>query len=121
MISEDELRQLESTLLPALERHHLRLLAHGLRTLQDAAGRRGGPLPDPSALERWAANQPQLAADPGFRSSFLHQLTGLASQLSAIAAERAHEPLDLQLDELIAWAERSAEERISPQGPRMPG
>ncbi|MFM7267539.1 MAG: hypothetical protein ACKOZT_02980 [Cyanobium sp.] len=121
MISADELRQLESTLLPALERHHLRLLAHGLRTLQAGAGRRGGPLPDAATMERWAADQPQLAADPGFRLSFLHQLKGLAAQLSAIAAERGRAPLDLQLDDLIAWAERSAQARISPQQPRTPG
>ena len=31
MLSEHDLQELESTLLPALERHHLRLLAHGLR------------------------------------------------------------------------------------------
>ena len=37
MIEADELAELESTLLPALERHHLRLLAHGLRTFQTVA------------------------------------------------------------------------------------
>jgi len=121
VISADELQALESTVLPALERHHLRILAHGLRTLQAAAGRRSGPLPDEAALQRWAEDQAQLQADPGFRSSFLGQLAGLSGQLSAIAAERGCEPLDLQLDDLIAWAVHSAEARISSPQPRMPG
>jgi hypothetical protein len=34
VIEASELAELEATLLPALERHHLRLLAHGLRTFQ---------------------------------------------------------------------------------------
>ena len=37
MLSEHDLQELESSLLPALERHHLRLLAHSLRCLQQAA------------------------------------------------------------------------------------
>ena len=41
MLSEQDLGELESTLLPALERHHLRLLAHSLRCLQQAAEGRG--------------------------------------------------------------------------------
>jgi hypothetical protein len=52
-LTTEEVRQLDSTLLPALERHHLRLLAHGLRSLQAAAGRRQGPCPDPDSLRRW--------------------------------------------------------------------
>jgi hypothetical protein len=42
VLDPQELNLLDSTLLPSLERHHLRLLAHGLRTLQAAAGRRQG-------------------------------------------------------------------------------
>ena len=108
MIEACELAQLEATLLPALERHHLRLLAHGLRTFQAVAGRRHGPLPASDSLAVWATSQPQLAGDPGFAATFLDQLSGLGEQLESIAVGRGREPLALELDDLINWAEHQA-------------
>lgn len=112
MIEASELAELESTLLPALERHHLRLLAHGLRTFQAVAGRRLGPLPTSDALAAWASGQPQLAGDPGFAATFLQQLAGLGDQLELIAARRGCDPLGLELADLITWAEHQAQERL---------
>ena len=112
MIEASELAELEATLLPALERHHLRLLAHGLRTFQAVAGRRQGPLPAGDALAVWATSQPQLAGDPGFAATFLDQLAGLGDQLESIAVRRGSEPLSLELADLIGWAEHQAQERL---------
>jgi len=114
VISPEELQELESSLLPSLERHHLRLLAHGLRTLQCVAGRRGGPLPDPAALQAWALRQPAIAGDPEFAEPFLAQMRTLGTQLTTIAAARGRSaPLDLEMADLIAWARISADARIS--------
>ncbi len=115
MISESELRELESTLLPALERHHLRLLAHGLRTLQavaqaPGAGLTDSGLPDRAALDRWAGGQPALAGDPAFRDAFIDQLLGVGVQLERIAAGRG--PLDLDLADLMLWARSEADRRV---------
>ena len=112
MIEASELAELEATLLPALERHHLRLLAHGLRTFQSVAGRRQGPLPAIDALAVWATSQPQLAGDPGFAATFLDQLAGLGEQLESIAVRWDREPLALELADLIRWAEQQAQERL---------
>jgi len=112
VIEASELAELESTLLPALERHHLRLLAHGLRTFQAVAGRRQGPLPAGDALAIWATSQPQLAGDPGFAATFLDQLAGLGEQLESIAGRRGRQPLSLELADLISWAEHQAQERL---------
>jgi hypothetical protein len=98
VIEASELAELEATLLPALERHHLRLLAHGLRTFQSVAGRRQGPLPAIDALAVWATSQPQLA--------------GLGEQLESIAVRWGREPLALELADLIRWAEQQAQERL---------
>ena len=117
MISLEELQELESTLLPALERHHLRLLAHGLRTLQEIAGRREGPLPEAEALAAWAKVQPAIAADPGFQDDFVAQMERLGAQLQAMAAEGDRTPLALEIGDLITWARRSADQRLSPQAP----
>jgi hypothetical protein len=114
MLTPGELADLESTLLPALERHHLRLLAHGLRTLQAIAGQRSGPMPDRQAIDRWAAKQPVVAADPGFAAAFVNQLISASRQLTEIAAAagRGHDPLALDLENLVVWARRQAETRI---------
>jgi hypothetical protein len=112
VIEASELAELEATLLPALERHHLRLLAHGLRTFQAVAGHRQGPLPACDALAVWATSQPQLAGDPGFAATFLDQLAGLGEQLQSIAVRRGKEPLALELADLIRWAEHQAQERL---------
>lgn len=122
MISEAELRDLEATLLPALERHHLRLLAHGLRTLQAVGAGPGGGLPPRQALEAWAAAQPAIAGDASFRSAFVDQLLAAGVQLETIAAGRADRPgpLDLDLADLVAWARCEADRRLSPPGPASP-
>lgn len=123
MIGDDELRALESTLLPALERHHLRLLGHALRTLQTVAGD-SEALPSRPALEAWAAAQPAIAEDPGFRTAFVEQLLNAGVQLEQIAAWRHGSPaptgpgpLALALDDLVAWARAQADARLSPPGP----
>jgi hypothetical protein len=113
-----ELGELESSLLPALERHHLRLLAHALRTLQAISGSRSGSSPDRASITTWAEKQPIIAADPGFRSAFIDQLLAAAAQLESIAAESGGESggeaLALELPSLVAWARRQADQRLSP-------
>jgi hypothetical protein len=120
VISPEELQEIEGTLLPTLERHHLRLLAHGLRSLQAAAGRRHGPLPDADALAAWAGAQAPIAADPGFAAAFLEQLDQLGAQLTDLAAAQAVEPLALEIADLIGWARNRADARLSPLQPPGP-
>jgi hypothetical protein len=120
-LSPAELSELEATLLPALERHHLRLLAHSLRTLQQIAGRQGGPIPAATVLEAWIAAQPAAAAEPQFQQAFLDQLLSAADQLQAIAAPLERSPLALTLSDLIAWTDVQARARLSrPQSPASP-
>lgn len=111
-LSAEELISLESTLLPALERHHLRLLAHGLRTLQAIAGRRSGQPPGPGAIAAWGCRHPQLADDPDFQQVLAEQLATIAAQLVAIAASRDCDPLALSLDDLGQWAVQQADQRL---------
>ena len=113
MLTPEELAILESTLLPALERHHLRLLAHGLRTLQEIAGRRDGDPPDAAAIRAWAMEQPQVASDPSFAAAFCEQLGNTSRQIEAIARGAARPPLALDLDELVSWARNQADARLS--------
>lgn len=111
-LSRVELQQLESTWLPALERHHLRLLAHGLRTLQQIAGRRSGPPPSPATITAWLESHTLLRADPQFQRAFAAQLTSTAHHLGGLGVELGRETLSLELDDLRHWAEREAQQRV---------
>ncbi|MEI6830904.1 MAG: hypothetical protein WCK64_13800 [Synechococcaceae cyanobacterium ELA445] len=104
-----DLQLIESPPLPALERHHLRLLAHCLRCLQQIAGGRSGPVPPITAIEAWMADQPQIQGDPGFGPVLLVQLQNGAAQLESLAAELGCDPLALDLPQLITRAQAQAE------------
>lgn len=111
-LSTAELAELEATLLPALERHHLRLLAHGLRTLQAIAGREQGPPPDLEQIEAWALRQPAIASDTPFVRTFASQLHATGNQLSAIAIDTGSTALALELADLSRWAQAQADARM---------
>ena len=104
-LSAAELAELEATLLPALERHHLRLLAHSLRSLQAiAAHHPAGALPDHDAMRAWASQQPALADAPCFQAVLVEQLEAAGRQLQQLATSLGRPPLALELDDLIAAA-----------------
>uniref|UniRef100_UPI0040489E16 hypothetical protein n=2 Tax=Cyanobium sp. TaxID=2164130 RepID=UPI0040489E16 len=125
-LSEGEMAELEATLLPALERHHLRLLAHGLRTLQAmpgdprGAGSQQETVPDHATLMAWALQQEALAGDLDFASAFADQLLATAHQLEAIAQPLGRRPLALDLTDLITWATASADNRLAIIPPTTP-
>ncbi|MCT0226761.1 hypothetical protein KQ300_00900 [Synechococcus sp. CS-1331] len=101
-----------------MERHHLRLLAHGLRTLQAIAAADGtqhgsDELPDRSAIRSWAADQPPIAQDRAFIEVLSSQLESAGRQLEQLAAELGRPPLSLELRDLIAWARNQANQRIA--------
>ena len=104
-LSAAELAELEATLLPALERHHLRLLAHSLRSLQAiAAHQPAGALPGHDAMCAWASQQPALADAPCFQAVLVEQLEAAGRQLQQLATTLNRAPLALELGDLIAAA-----------------
>lgn len=104
-LSTAELAELEATLLPALERHHLRLLAHSLRSLQAIAAQQpAGALPGHDAMRAWASQQPALADSPRFQEVLVEQLEAAGGQLQQLAATLGRAPLALELGDLIAAA-----------------
>lgn len=119
MFTPEEMELLESSLLPALERHHLRLLAHGLRTLQGIAASSTNPqrLPDRAQMEAWVAAQASVVEDPAFREVFLEQLARLLIPLEEIASRAGQPLLSLELPQLVTWAKEQADARLSPPGP----
>lgn len=70
-LSRADAERIEATLLPNLDRHHLRLLAHCLRSFQAIADpRQSGPLPDRRTLEQWLLQQPQFLDEPSSATYF---------------------------------------------------
>lgn len=115
-LSTEELAVIESTLLPASNRHHLRILAHGLRSLQDAAGRQNGHLPSVGDLEQWVAAQPGMGAEPEFVQVFKTQLQTLGQQLELISSTYGCAPLDLTLQQLVDWSINQAKQSLIDAG-----
>jgi len=113
-LSRAELADLEATLLPALERHNLRLLAHGLRTLQAIAAGQHAGLPDRESIRRWAAQQHPIAGDAAFIEALSGQLAAAGQQLQQIATAQGVPPLELSLQDLATWASRQADHRLGP-------
>lgn len=117
MLTPEDQALLEATLLPALERHYLSLLAHGLRTFQAIAASTAEPnrLPDRVQIEAWAARQTAMADDPSFREAFLDQLCRLQDPLATIAAQGGggRLPLDLSMRDLVAWVSEQADARLN--------
>jgi len=116
-LSTAEVDRLDATLLPALERHHLRLLAHALRTLQQVQQvqqqTHSPHLPEPAAIAQWLLQQPGLIQDPDFCGRLALQLHGVGRQLEALATQHGVTPLELELEALISWARDQADRRLA--------
>ena len=115
-LSRSDAEQIEATLLPNLDRHHLRLLAHCLRSFQVIAKpRTSGPLPNQSSLEKWLLQQPQLTDEPQFRDLLLGQFLSAALQLEGLARAKGLSPLELSIGELITASTTASKARIEDQ------
>ena len=104
-LTREMVETIEATLLPTLERHHLRLLAHCLASFQQmVAPRTHGPLPSLEERQAWCASNPLLQDDPGFAPVLLQQFAAAAHQLEDLARQLGVTPLELSLDQLITHA-----------------
>ena len=105
-IETDTIARIDATLLPQLDRHHLRLLAHCLSSFREMSSNVDGALPNAALRRQWCEQQPVVANDPQFLRVLLDQLNNAAHQLENVAEQCHKVPLDLNLDDLIAAAER---------------
>ena len=108
MINADAIARIDSTLLPQLDRHHLRLLFHCLDSFLDMGPNSGKRLPDSTLRREWCERQPGVAGDPSFVEELLRQFDAAAEQLEDLADRRNKPPLELTLDDLIEDAEERA-------------
>ena len=100
------IERIDSTLLPQLDRHHLRVLSHCLDRFQSmAAPGSTDAIPDENQRRSWCQQQTVVADDPLFLDTLLLQLNAAADQLDQLAHELGKPPLALTLDDLISAAE----------------
>ncbi len=111
MLSLDELNWIESLGLSPIQGHQLRLLAHGLRTLQRIAGRRQGAVPALISIESWVKEQPQMAEDADFAKAFVRELASLGVQFNQLAKAKDGTPLGLELADLLTLLEQKLPSR----------
>ena len=105
--------EIDASLLPSRERHHLRVLAHCLDSFRAMEQDTSGALPDAASRRRWCEQQPIVAEDPAFMRNLLAQLEQAAQQLEAVAEPLGRRPLELSVGDLIASA--AAQLPSSPQ------
>ena len=105
-IDAETIARIDATLLPQLDRHHLRLLAHSLASFREMSNDVDGALPNAALRRHWCEQQPVVADDPQFLILLLNQLNNAADQLEEMADDCSKAPLELSLDDLIAAAER---------------
>ena len=106
IIDAETIARIDATLLPQLDRHHLRLLAHSLASFRMMTPDLDGALPNAALRRQWCEQQPVVADDPQFLILLLNQLNNAADQLEEMADDCSKAPLELSLDDLIAAAER---------------
>ena len=104
--------RIDATLLPQLDRHHLRLLVHCLDSFRTMASGGDGQLPDAASRRRWCEQQPVVVEDPSFLRSLLLQLDGAGRQLDELAQQLGKRPLELSVDDLITAAEARCHHRL---------
>ena len=97
--------RIDATLLPQLDRHHLRLLVHCIDSFREMEPGEAGSLPDAASRRRWCERQPIVVEDPSFLRSLLLQLDGAGQQLRELAQQLDKAPMQLSLDDLITAAE----------------
>lgn len=113
-LTREDAEQIEATLLPTLDRHHLRLQAHCLATMKSiAAPRCQGVLPSDTEIQAWCRQQPALRDDPSFQNELLRQFQVISQQLDRLAKASGCTPLELSLDALIDHAEATSRQRIA--------
>ena len=104
--------QIDATLLPTLERHHLRLLAHCLASFQEIASpSTQGAFPSREAQEEWCQGHPLLRDDPQFGVLLLRQFEAAGRQLETLAQTLGITPLELTLEQLINAAVEAAKKK----------
>ena len=112
-LTREQIEAIEATLLPTLDRHHLRLQAHCLATFQQMANPlQQGPLPNRQRWQSWCEQQPQLVDDPDFMELLMMQFTVIAIQLEDLASGLGISPLELSLEDLIRHSETASRQRL---------
>ena len=105
MINADAIARIDATLLPQLDRHHLRLLFHCLDSFLAMGPSPGKGLPDKALRREWCEQQSVVAGDPSFVDELLRQFDTAALQLEELARRCNKQPMELTLDDLIQDAE----------------
>ncbi len=102
-LSLEEIKRIDQTNLPLLEKHHLRLLAHCLACfkLMSQEESKLNRLPERGDWLKWCLDNPNLKNDKEFLTLLLEQFAVAATQLNTLASKKNIAPLQLCLDDLI--------------------
>ena len=104
-LSPEVIQKIEATNLPNLDKHHLRLLAYSLASLQSMSNHDSNEtgFPEKSKRFKWCSNHQRLGNDQSFIPLFLEQLEVAEQFLEKVAQHYQINPLEITVDQLIAF------------------
>ena len=104
-LSPEVIQKIEATTLPNLDKHHLRLLAYSLVSLQSMSNNDSNKtgFPEKSTRLKWCANHQRLRNEQSFIPLFLEQLEVAEQFLEKVAKHYQINPLEITVDDLIAF------------------
>ncbi len=98
----EEISKIDSSQLPPLQRHHIRVLAHCLATFQSM---RKDPsdnqIPDKLTQIKWCESNSLIQKDEDFINILIDQFASAAVYLEKISSKLEILPLELSLEDLI--------------------
>ncbi len=108
LLNVDEIRKIDQSNLSAMERHHVRLLAHCLQAFKTMKSNADdAKLPQKCDWIKWCNSQAKLQNDAEFVQVLLEQFSGATAQLQKLSEAKQIAPLQLTLDDLLNAYETS--------------
>ena len=101
-LTDQEILQIDSSALPNIQKHYVRLLAHCLYCFKEISkNESSGVLPDSELQLQWCLKQSSLENDKEFIPILMKQFAKATQYLESLAQKKSIRPLDLTIDDLI--------------------
>ena len=100
------IQEIDNLDLPAMQKHHVRILAHCLQILKNINSDDSSEFSDKNSLRVWCDNQSRKFNDKKFSDLFYAQLDSTAKKLNIFSQRIGKNIEDLEIDDLVLLVEQ---------------